>query len=163
MSLDLIPEPNHSFLSAKYKAVLTAPDRCQEGPPGLSGAPQAGREYPKDTDNPYWMSHSEVTALKRHPNSARFHKILEGLGQLHDKKQADYGRGDDPFANVRASTEWGVPTWIGVMIRLTDKVRRLQSLALKGKLANESAEDSLRDIACYAIIALVLREQEGVE
>jgi len=49
------------------------------------------------------------------------------------------------------------------MIRLNDKVRRLQSLVLKNKLANESAEDSLRDIAVYAIIALVLREQEGVK
>src|SRR5207245_10917894 len=74
-----------------------------------SGPPEAVREYPKDTDNPYWMPHSEVTALARHPNSARFHQILKELGELHDKKQADYGRGDDPFANVRASTEWGVP------------------------------------------------------
>jgi len=163
MSLDLIPEPNHSFLSAKYKAVLKAPDRCQEGPPGLSGPAEPVREYLKDTDNPYWMPHAEVTALDRHPNSARFHKILEELGKLHDKKQADYGRGDDPFANVRASTEWGVPAWVGAMIRLNDKVRRLQSLALNGKLANESAEDSLRDIAVYAIIALVLREQEVVK
>jgi len=138
-------------------------DPGQQGPPGVSGAPQAVREYPTDTDNPYWMPHSEVTALKQHPNSARFHQILKELGELHDKKQADYGRGDDPFANVRASTEWGVPAWVGAMIRLNDKVRRLQSLVLKGKLANESAEDSLRDIAIYSIIALVLREQEGVE
>src|SRR2546422_1657577 len=159
----LIPDTNHSFLSAKYKAFLRAPDRCQGEPPGLSGPAEPMREYPKDTDNPYWMPHSEVTALARHPNSARFHKILEELGELHDKKQADYGRGDDPFANVRASTEWGVPAWVGAMIRLNDKVRRLQSLALKGKLANESAEDSLRDIAVYAIIALVLREEEVVK
>jgi len=116
-----------------------------------------------DTDNPYWMPHSEVTALKRHPNSARFHQILKELGELHDKKQQDYGRGDDPLSNVRASEEWGIPAWVGAMIRLNDKVRRLQSLALKGSLVNESAEDSLQDIACYAIIALVLREQEVVK
>lgn len=96
----------------------------------------------------------------RHPNSARFHEILQEAGELHDKKQADYGRGDDPFANVRASKEWGVSPWVGAMIRLNDKVRRLQSLTANGKLENESAEDSLRDIAVYAIIALVLFEQE---
>lgn len=98
--------------------------------------------------------------MERHPNSARFHQILSELGELHDRKQADYGRGDDPFANVRASSEWGVKSWVGAMIRLNDKVRRLQSLASKGSLKNEAAEDSMRDIAVYAVIALVLYEQE---
>lgn len=97
---------------------------------------------------------------ERHPNSARFHEILQELGDLHDKKQKDYGRNDDPFANVRASSEWGVQPWIGAMIRATDKVRRLQSFAEAGVLYNESAEDSLRDIAVYSVIALVLMEQE---
>lgn len=96
----------------------------------------------------------------RHPNSARFHEILQELGLLHDRKQSDYGRGDDPFANIRSSEEWGITPWVGAMMRLSDKVRRLQSLIRNGKLENESAEDSLRDIPVYAVIALVLFEQE---
>lgn len=96
----------------------------------------------------------------RHPNSARFHELLSELGDLHDRKQADYGRDDDPFANVRASEEWGVPAWVGAMVRASDKVRRLQALIQNGKLENESAEDSLRDLAVYSIIALVLFEQQ---
>lgn len=98
--------------------------------------------------------------MVRHPNSARFHELLKELGELHDRKQADYGKGDDPFANVRASDEWGVSPWIGIMIRITDKVRRLQSFVRKGNLENESVEDSLRDIAVYATIALVILEEE---
>ena len=94
-----------------------------------------------------------------HPSSKRFHEILSELATLHDKKSADYGRGDDPFANVRASEEWGVEPWVGAMVRATDKVRRLQSLIQNGKLENESAEDSLRDLAVYSVIALVLFEQ----
>lgn len=97
--------------------------------------------------------------MSRHPNSERFHQLLSELGELHDRKQSDYGRGDDPFANVRTSEDWGVPAWVGAMVRASDKVRRLQSLVANGKLENESAEDSLRDIAVYAIIALVLMEQ----
>lgn len=96
----------------------------------------------------------------RHPNSARFHELLAELGELHDRKQADYGRDDDPFANVRASEDWGVPAWVGAMVRATDKVRRLQALTQNGKLDNESADDSLRDLAVYAVIALVLFEQK---
>jgi hypothetical protein len=63
---------------------------------------------------------------------------------------------------VRAAEEWGMPAWVGAMIRLNDKVCRLQKCAQVGSLANESAEDSMRDIAVYALIALILyRESAG--
>ncbi len=99
-------------------------------------------------------------SVESHPNSRRFHELLTELGELHDRKQADYGRDDDPFANVRSTERWGMPAWIGAMMRANDKVHRLQSYALNGNLANEGVEDSLRDIAVYAVIALVLFEQD---
>lgn len=102
-------------------------------------------------------------SIERHPNSARFHELVKEIADLHDRKQADYGAGDDPFANVRASKDWGVPGWVGALIRLNDKIQRLKNFARKGALANESAEDSMRDIAVYALIALVLYEQESGE
>ena len=95
----------------------------------------------------------------RHPGSVRFHEILAELGELHDRKQADYGTDSDPFANVRASMDWMVPPHVGALLRLNDKVVRLKSFTQKGSLQNESAEDSMRDIAVYAIIALVLLEE----
>lgn len=97
--------------------------------------------------------------MPRHPKSERFHAILKELGDLHDKKQQDYGRSDDPFANIRASLDWGIPPHVGALLRMNDKVRRLQSWIVNGTLANEGAEDSMRDIAVYAIIALVLHEE----
>jgi len=97
----------------------------------------------------------------RHPNSQRFHDILDELALLHDRKQADYGRDDDPFANVRASSDWGTSGWVGAMIRATDKLRRLQAYVRNGRLENEGVEDSLRDLAVYSVIALVLFEQES--
>lgn len=100
-------------------------------------------------------------AVRRHPNSARFHELIKEIAELHDRKQMDYGAGDDPFANVRASEQWGVSGWVGAFIRLSDKVQRLKAFAQRGSLANESAEDSMRDIAVYALIALVLYEEES--
>lgn len=100
---------------------------------------------------------------ERHPNSQRFHELLKLADELHDRKQADYGRDHDPFANVRASTDWGVQSWVGEMIRLNDKVKRLQTLAQKGELANEPAEESFMDIAVYALIAQVLYEEHSVQ
>ena len=99
----------------------------------------------------------------RHSGSARFHELLQEIGVLHDKKQSDYGTDADPFANVRASQEFGVRPWIGALVRLNDKVVRLKSFARKGSLENESAKDSMLDIAVYALIALVLYEGESAE
>jgi hypothetical protein len=96
---------------------------------------------------------------ERHAMSERFHQLLKEAGELHDQKQADYGRDSDPFANVRASTEWGIPAWQGAMIRANDKIRRLQTFAIKGELANESVVDAFMDLAVYAIIARCLYEE----
>jgi hypothetical protein len=95
--------------------------------------------------------------------SKRFHELLREIGELHDRKQADYGSEKDPLANVRASEEWGIPAWVGALIRLNDKVNRLKAFARKRSLANESAEDSMVDIAVYALIARILYEQEAKE
>lgn len=90
----------------------------------------------------------------------RFHGLLQQIGELHDRKQADYGLDHDPFANVRGSQEWGVEPWLGAMIRANDKVRRLQTYARKGSLSNEGVEDSLMDLAVYALIALILFRED---
>lgn len=90
----------------------------------------------------------------------RFLDILDEIKALHEKKSFDYGTDRDALANMRASTAWGVPAWVGTMIRANDKIIRLQSLINNGELANESARDSLIDLASYAIIALVLMEED---
>lgn len=97
----------------------------------------------------------------RHPTSERFHSILKELGATHDKKSLDYGTDQDPLANVRASSEWGMPSWVGAMVRATDKVRRLQTYAKKGELANESVEDAFIDLAVYSVIGRILHEDEN--
>lgn len=100
-------------------------------------------------------------APARHPSSQKFHAILRALGALHDRKQADYGTDGDPFANVRASEAWGIPAWVGCMVRASDKVKRLQTQAVKGSLANEAATDSFDDLAVYAVIGRVLFEEHS--
>lgn len=87
-------------------------------------------------------------------------KILDEMRALHCKKAADYGRGTDPLANVRASSEFGIPAWVGVMVRAGDKMHRIKSLIVNGSLKNESVEDSLMDLAAYAIIALTLKREQ---
>ena len=94
-----------------------------------------------------------------------FEKVLQEIRDLHIKKQSDYGRPEqgDPFANVRASEDFGIPGYLGAVIRANDKVRRIQKYARGGTMVNESVEDSLLDAAVYFMIALCLfREQNEI-
>ncbi len=78
------------------------------------------------------------------------------MGLLHNQKQSDYGRTNDPFANVRASEDFGIPAWVGCMTRANDKMVRLQKAARGGTIVNDSTEDDFIDLAVYAAIGLVL-------
>lgn len=99
-----------------------------------------------------------------HPLSREYMRVLVECAELHAKKGADYGKVGDPFANVRASQEFGVAPWLGSVIRGNDKMSRLKSFATTGTLENEGVEDSLQDNVNYMAIALVLfREQAGQE
>jgi hypothetical protein len=90
----------------------------------------------------------------------RFHAILKEMGELHDRKQQDYGTDEDPLANIRASTAWGLPAWAGAMLRGGDKLKRLQTFLKTGKLANEGARDAFLDLAVYSILGLILFDEE---
>lgn len=94
--------------------------------------------------------------------SEHFHEELKKLGRLHDRKQADYGTHEDPFANVRASEDFGIPAWVGCMVRANDKIRRIQTYSKGADLRCESVEDSLQDLAVYAVIALCLLKEEDM-
>jgi len=89
-----------------------------------------------------------------------FEQVLAEMKELHDRKRSDYGRKEDPFANVRASEDFGVEGWVGALIRANDKMRRLQSAAKGSTLRNEGIEDSLIDMAVYSVIALTIYREK---
>ncbi|OAI41836.1 hypothetical protein AYO40_06985 [Planctomycetaceae bacterium SCGC AG-212-D15] len=89
-----------------------------------------------------------------------FLAILDEIRAMHVRKSADYGNEEDVFANIRAAERFGVPGWLGAVLRGNDKMARIQSFAANGNLANESLEDSLLDLANYAIIALAIMRED---
>jgi hypothetical protein len=115
-------------------------------PPAFDNAPPGPMVPPSHTfePNPFSPSHPEFLA------------ILDQMAALHRKKGADYGTDADIFANVRSSERYGVPGWQGAVMRAGDKMARLQTYCRRGRLANEGVEDTLIDLANYAVIALVL-------
>ena len=109
--------------------------------------------------NSTWVGWKQPTNY--HPSTQRFLDTLDTMRELHLRKGADYGTNADPFANVRASEDFGIPAWVGCMVRANDKMRRLQKAAQGGEMANESVEDSLLDLAVYAAIGYVLYTEEA--
>ena len=83
-----------------------------------------------------------------------FELILKEVQAMHDKKSRDYGRPGDPYFNIRGSQDFGIPSWVGAVLRANDKMKRLQLAARGSELANEGIEDSLIDIITYMTIAL---------
>lgn len=91
----------------------------------------------------------------------RFKKVLDDMWDMHCKKSADYGSDEDIFSNLKASEDYGVPAWLGTVIRLNDKISRLKTFAKKRTLENESVRDSFIDAASYSILASILYEEEN--
>lgn len=83
-----------------------------------------------------------------------FYDALADIVAMHVRKSADYGTQSDAHANIKASEAWGVPSWVGSLIRGADKDARIQKWLRDRTLANESLDDSILDKAVYSVITL---------
>ena len=97
--------------------------------------------------------------------SERFYQLLETMKETHDAKRHDYANDEDVFANFRTCEAAGIPAWKGCCIRIGDKFSRIMGFAKKEKLKvkDESIKDTLIDMANYALIALILYEEQAEE
>lgn len=92
---------------------------------------------------------------------SRFKEQLDAMWELHCQKADGYGREDDAFANIHAVSRLGVKPSQGVFIRLQDKWERLVNLLNGAEDRGEGIDDTLRDIAAYAVIARIMLEEEN--
>ena len=95
------------------------------------------------------------------PGSREFLEVLDELRTLHLRKTMDYGVDEDALSNIRSSADVvNMPAWAGCILRISDKMHRLKAFFRRGTCEFDGVEDTLKDISCYAAIALVLyREQ----
>ena len=95
----------------------------------------------------------------------RFHELVDKLRETHIRKGADYSRPDDILSNLRASTQMGIPAWVGVVLRMSDKMERIKNLARKiqngeeAAVRDESIVDTLEDLSNYSLLAVILFEE----
>ena len=89
--------------------------------------------------------------------------LLKGLAERYEiclntakAKNADYATDADPFANFTGCEKYGIPTAKGMLVRMEDKMRRIANLLDRPAIVTgESIQDSLMDLANYALILSV--------
>ena len=89
--------------------------------------------------------------MNQNEKNIKFKEITDGLLELYSTKNELYG---DSFNQLMY--EYGL---VASVIPIDNKLRRIKSI-LKGKeVKYESLEDSLRDLADYAILTLIHLEE----
>lgn len=98
---------------------------------------------------------------------ARFLALLDEMRRVHEAKNSDYADSEhDPWRNFRECERFGVAAFDGCLTRTSDKWQRICNLRLKERegrevgVKSEAIEDTLLDLANYALIALILHQEE---
>ena len=92
---------------------------------------------------------------------ATFKDIAQEITDLHERKDADYGnafgKSYSKFEGYRIGA--GLEYAVG---RMSDKMERISNLAFNGnsRVSDESIDDTLLDLAAYAIMTVVERRRK---
>jgi hypothetical protein len=82
-------------------------------------------------------------------------ELCEKARRIMEAKNTDYaGGGDDIFGNFRAAEFFGVAPEIGLMMRMMDKMKRMESFVQTGALAvkDEPVDDIITDLINYTVL-----------
>ena len=99
-----------------------------------------------------------------------FEKSLDNLKKLHNKKNTDYAKENDPYANFRECEKiyipcehcgkpTKIPMWAGILVRMSDKWVRLLNLTKNLKAKNENIEDTYDDLSFYSQLGKLTRKK----
>jgi hypothetical protein len=94
-----------------------------------------------------------------------FEKIINQMLDVHRAKNHDYSA-EGQFGNFAESERVGVEAWRGAFVRLQDKYMRCCNLIARdgeSMVLDEKLEDTLLDLANYAVIVLCLLKDEDDE
>jgi hypothetical protein len=102
-------------------------------------------------------------------NEQKFSEFIGGLKKtfedcltLLEKKNADYAGHDDPWNNFEMSLLVGVPVERAILVRIMDKISRVNTLLEKEpSVTNEKIEDTLLDAINYLALLKVYIETHG--
>ena len=100
----------------------------------------------------------DVLKMRGHP---RFHELVKQMSELHSKKNHDYAGEEKPLNNLREVEGMGIPAWVGVGVRISDKYTRMKNFIKNRKFEfkEESFKDTMMDMAVYAVLCIILFQE----
>lgn len=104
------------------------------------------------------LSPTPKAGFNREDYMEEFKKITDEMVELTRKKNNDYGGETDPWKNFREFGE------LGIIVRMSDKWARIKSALFEKRhlqVADETVEDTIKDLAVYSIILLIWRRVNG--
>ena len=89
------------------------------------------------------------------------HGILDNMQKVYESKDNDYSATGLPMGNLRKCEEAGIDAWRGCLVRIGDKMSRLENFINEKEflVISEKAEDTVVDLANYAILMSCLVEE----
>ena len=103
---------------------------------------------------------SIVYIEEHYPETAKeFQRLQFEQWQLFCKKQMDYGPTNISMGTPLATDDEKRLSLVGLIVRINDKVQRLLNLMVKNnrEAQNEPTIDAFKDLACYGIIAQIVK------
>ena len=96
----------------------------------------------------------------QYPETAHeFQRLQDEQYALFCRKQMDYGPSNIAMGTDLKTDEKKRLSLIGLIVRINDKVQRLINLVVKNnrEAQNEPTMDAFKDLACYGIIAQIVK------
>jgi hypothetical protein len=89
------------------------------------------------------------------------HGILDNMQKVYEAKDNDYSATGLPMGNLRKCEDAGIDAWRGCLVRIGDKMSRLENFINEKQyqVIAEKAEDTIIDLANYAILCFCLVEE----
>lgn len=102
------------------------------------------------------------STLALYSDMSVLYDITESMKITHLKKDHDYCPDDQYLYNLRSSEAFGIPAWVGTLVRMGDKKNRCESAILSDRVLlvdTESIADTLQDFSIYALLCAVLYQE----
>ena len=113
-----------------------------------------GDLYKKET-------HEAINYIEEnYPQTAKeFQRLQFEQYLLFCKKQMDYGPSNISMGTPLATDDEKRLSLVGLIVRVNDKIQRLLNLVVKNnrEAQNEPVVDAFKDLACYGIIAQIVK------
>lgn len=103
--------------------------------------------------------------MKTDAFNVELEKLFCRMRDILIAKGHDYAGASDRFSNFRLCEAMGIPVWKGIVIRMSDKLSRIMCFAKADALQvkDESVEDTLLDLANYALLCLCAYREESAK